>query len=71
MEPVQSDYHSYLLRMWRVQVDEGVDWRATLEDVQSGELLGFPDLVALLGYLEALGCANQQEVEARLEGQPD
>ena len=71
MEPVQSDYHSYLLRMWRVQGDEGVDWRASLEEVQSGELLGFPDLAALLGYLEALGCPLQEEGEARLEGQPD
>ena len=71
MEPVQSDYHSYLLRMWRVQVDEGVCWRATLEEVHSGELHGFPDLAALLRYLEALGCANQQEGEAVLEQQPD
>ena len=71
MKPLQNDYHSYLLRMWRVQGDEGVDWRASLEEVQSGELLGFPDLAALLGYLEALGCPHQQEGEARLERQPD
>ena len=71
MESVQSDYHSYLLRMWRVQGDKGVDWRATLEEVHSGELHGFPDLAALLGYLEALGCSNQQEGEAVLEGQPE
>ena len=70
MEPVQSDYHSYLLRMWRVQGDEGVYWRASLEEVHSGELLGFPDLAALLRYLEALGSPHQQE-EAHLERQPD
>ena len=46
MEPVQGDYHSYLLRMWRVQGEEGVDWRASLEDVQTDELYGFPDLAA-------------------------
>ena len=44
---------------------------ASLEDVMTGEMHGFPDLAALLGYLEALGCANQQEGEARLEGQPE
>jgi hypothetical protein len=71
MEPVQSDYHSYLLRMWRVQAEMGITWRASLEEVESGELHGFADLAALLGYLEALGCANQPEGEARLEGQPD
>ena len=69
MEPVQSDYHSYLLRMWRVQGDE-VHWRATLEDVQTGELHGFPDLAALLVYLEALACTRRQD-EAVLAPQPD
>ena len=68
MKPAQSDYHSYLLRMWRVKDETGGSWRATLEEVESGELLGFPDLAALLGYLEALGCPHQQEGEARLEG---
>ena len=67
----QSDYHSYLLRMWRVKDEIGGSWRASLEEVHSGELHGFADLAALLRYLEALGCANQQEGEARLEGQPD
>ena len=71
MKPAQSDYHSYLLRMWRVKDEAGGSWRASLEEVHSGELLGFPDLAALLGYLEALGSANQQEGEAVLEGQPE
>ena len=71
MKPLQNDYHSYLLRMWRVQDDKGVDWRATLEEVHSGEILGFPDLASLLGYLEALGCSHQQEGEAHLERQPE
>jgi hypothetical protein len=71
MEPVQSDYHSYLLRMWRVQAEMGITWRATLEEVESGELHSFTDLAALLRYLEALGCSHQLEGEARLEGQPD
>jgi hypothetical protein len=71
MEPSTKDYQSYLLRMWRVKDEAGGSWRATLEEVHSGELLGFPGLAALLGYLEALGCVNQREGEAVLEGQPD
>ena len=53
MKPSQSDYHSYLLRLWRVQGD-GDHWRASLEDVQTGELCGFENVKALLKYLEAL-----------------
>jgi hypothetical protein len=29
MKTIQSDYHSYLLRLWRVKED-GDDWRASL-----------------------------------------
>ena len=68
MEPIQNKYHSYLLRMWRVKDEAGGSWRASLEEVHSGELHGFQDLAALLKYLEALGCTNRQD-EARLEQQ--
>ena len=70
MKTVQSDYHSYLLRMWRVKAAEGDAWRATLEDVQSGELHGFADLAALLEYLQALGSSDRQ-AEVLLEKQPE
>jgi len=70
MKRVQSNYHSYLLRLWRVQGEAGAGWRASLEEVHSGELHGFQDLAALLGYLEALGCTNRED-EARLEWQLD
>ena len=71
MKPAQSDYHSYLLRMWRVQGEGGAGWRASLEEVHSGELHGFQDLAALLRYLESLGRTSQQENEAHLEQQLD
>jgi hypothetical protein len=70
MKPIRDNYHSYLLRMWRVQAAEGVAWRATLEDVQSGELHGFADLAALLGYLQALGSPDHQ-AEMVLKKQPE
>jgi hypothetical protein len=53
MYPERSDYHSYLLRLWRVR-DDGQQWRASLEDVQTGELCGFINVKALVKYLEAL-----------------
>ena len=63
----KSDYHSYLLRLWQVQEEAGAGWRASLEDVQSGELHGFEDLAALQCFLEELACAHQQQDEALLE----
>ena len=53
MKPIQSNYHSYLLRLWRVQ-GNGEHWRASLEDVQTGELCGFENVKALMMYLEEL-----------------
>ena len=61
MKSYQDDYRSYLLRMWRVQVEEGTDWRASLEDVMTGEMHGFPDLAALLGYLQGLACSERED----------
>ena len=49
----RSDYHSYLLRLWRVR-DDGQQWRASLEDVQTSKLCGFEDIKALVKYLEAV-----------------
>ena len=70
MDPIQSDYHSYLLRLWRVQGEEGDCWRASLEEVQTGELKGFADLAALVDYLEELACTSRED-EALLEQEPD
>jgi hypothetical protein len=60
MKTIQSDYHSYLLRLWRVKED-GDDWRASLEDVVTGELHGFTDLATLIQYLGELDNARQDE----------
>ena len=46
----QADYHSYLLRLWRVnRGQEG--WRASLESAHTEELMGFSSLDALFDYL--------------------
>ena len=62
MAPSSKDYHSYLLRLWQVQEEGGAGWRASLEDVQSGELHGFEDLAALQRYLEELARVQQEDV---------
>ncbi len=48
----QSDYQSYLLRLWRVnEGEEG--WRASLESAQTGERRGFATLDALFDYVRS------------------
>jgi hypothetical protein len=53
VEP-EASYRAYMLRLWRVQGEQGPNWRATLEDAQTGERRGFPDLEALCRYLTGL-----------------
>ena len=53
-------YRAYLLRMWSVEQSGQVVWRASLEDPQTGELLGFADLTLLFDFLKekALGAGS-------------
>ena len=46
----QSDYRSYLLRLWR-EDDEDNGWRASLESSRTGERRGFARLDDLFGFL--------------------
>jgi len=48
----QADYHAGLLRLWRDGA--GGAWRASLQDAESGERLGFADLERLFAYLRWL-----------------
>jgi len=52
MPPRLPNYHSFLLRLWQVHGETGTDWRASLQDVETGELQGFPGLAALIDYLQ-------------------
>mgnify|MGYP001070313948 FL=1 len=45
-------YLAYLLRLWEIDDERGVVWRASLESPHTGERHGFPDLKALLAFLE-------------------
>jgi hypothetical protein len=66
MNQVQSNYHSYLLRLWQVKTN-GNNWRATLEDVETGDRHGFPSIAALIGYLEELTSPSREK--GPLQGQ--
>ncbi len=43
-------YRSYLLRLWCAETPEG-SWRASLEDLRTGERLGFASPELLFAYL--------------------
>lgn len=49
MEEQPVAYFSYLLRMWRT--GEKSAWRASLENPQTGERLGFGSLEMLFAFL--------------------
>ena len=46
----QTDYHAYLLRLWRES--PGGPWRALLQDAATGERHGFAGLIAVVRFLE-------------------
>ena len=45
-------YRAYLLRMWSMEHEGQVRWRASLEDPQTGQLVGFGDLDSLFDFLK-------------------
>ena len=45
-------YISYLLRLWQTESDEGLVWRASLENPQSSERVGFSSLADVCAFLE-------------------
>lgn len=52
MKPSATEYHAWLLRMWRET--PYAPWRIALEDVSSSERKGFADLEALLAFLQTV-----------------
>jgi hypothetical protein len=47
-------YLAFLLRLWCVTEEDGVVWRASLEDAHSGERRGFASLKSLCLFLNEL-----------------
>jgi len=54
-------YMAFLLRLWRVDEVDGVQWRASLEEPNTGERRGFADIDRLCAFLEeqCRGSASQ------------
>jgi hypothetical protein len=59
-------YMSYLLRLWQVQAEEDLAWRASLEDTRTGERQGFASLDDLLDSLRRL-TKQTSEISSREE----
>ena len=55
MSKTEQHYLSYILRLWAETHESDLVWRASLEDVQSGERIGFSGLAGLILFLEAKG----------------
>ena len=51
MDPKRRGHLAYLLRLWRVDNGTEAIWRASLQDVRTGERLSFPGLDQALAYL--------------------
>ena len=51
MPEAAQDYHSFLLRLWQTVEGGRLVWRASLEDVKSGEIHRFTSMDLLVNYL--------------------
>lgn len=62
MDTDKFTYRSYLLRLWR-RGGAHAFWLVSLENPQSGERLGFPNLQAMMEYLQGeLENSNLEDV---------
>jgi hypothetical protein len=52
MTAERPGYLAYLLRLWRVNTDQGPVWRASVENPHTGERHGFANLELLFAFLE-------------------
>jgi hypothetical protein len=51
MNPAAIQYHSYLLRLWKISAGDAPIWRASLESPITGQRQGFVCLRDLIAYL--------------------
>ncbi len=61
MSEEQRRYISYLLRLWQVQSQEGLVWRASLEQASTGERQGFACLADLCAFLEQVTASANED----------
>lgn len=65
MKEQQSNYQSYMIRIWYVENEGEMLWRATLESASTGERVGFSSIQGLLDYLD--GVAELMSHRAAIE----
>ena len=51
MSELRQKYMAFLLRLWQVEDEGKVRWRASLEDAHSGTLQGFASLDELFAFV--------------------
>jgi hypothetical protein len=59
---------AYLLRLWRTGEQEEAVWRASLQDVRTGERVGFSGLEEAFAYLQQGMAHGTQSSRDRDEG---
>ncbi|MFN8444071.1 MAG: hypothetical protein U0175_25035 [Caldilineaceae bacterium] len=59
----RDHYQAYLLRIWLVEEESKLEWRASLENAHTGERQGFTTLARLTAYLESHTEAIRCEAE--------
>ncbi len=62
------DKCSFILRLWRVDHCEAVDWLASLEIPETGKRIGFASLEQLFAYLMELSESNMDVPQADSKG---
>ena len=67
MDGERRQYRSYLLRLWQAQSGDSSIWRASLEDVRSGERHGFADLEQLFAFLKQQTNGDTQAADPRFD----
>lgn len=62
----QSDYVSFLLRLWRVSGGEAAVWRASLQDTLTDERMNFASLGDLVAFLRRqMGLVSDADQDER------
>lgn len=49
----EQRYLAYMVRLWTVRRNGGRLWRASVEDVRTGERQAFADVAGLVAFLQA------------------
>jgi hypothetical protein len=56
-------YVAQLLRLWQAEVNGRLAWRASLQDVATGQRRSFASLEALVAYLRELTAETEEQAE--------